>query len=100
VCGEARHQCTVAVGDWNAPVSRQPFCNFTVRDRWEQLLGGGGGGAEGEVAVSVGTGAGVGQLIAAPDENTCCFPESKYRGWDDHAVTSIPGATVSATVLP
>ena len=37
--------------------------------------------------------------MAAPDENTCCFPESKYQGWDDHAVTNVMGATVTATVL-
>ena len=29
-----------------------------------------------------------------------CFPETKYLGWDDHAVTNIAGATVSAMVLP
>lgn len=39
VCGEARHSCTVAVGDWNAPISKQTFCNYTVADRWGQLLG-------------------------------------------------------------
>ena len=85
VCGEARHKCTVAVGDWNAPFSKQPFCNYTVQDRWGQLLG-----AASQTA----------KLVAAPDENTCCFPESKYLGWDDHAVTNIAGATVSATALP
>jgi len=61
VCGEARHQCTVAVGDWNAPISKRSFCNFTVSDRWGQLLGD-------EHPTT---------LIGAPDENTCCFPESK-----------------------
>eukprot|EP01048_Picozoa_sp_COSAG05_P000978 COSAG05_NODE_31_length_28416_cov_170.150652_1_plen_1216_part_10 len=85
VCGEARHKCTVAVGDWNAPFSKQPFCDYTVQDRWGQLLG-----AASQTA----------KLVAAPDENTCCFPESKYLGWDDHAVTNIAGATVSATALP
>jgi hypothetical protein len=82
VCGEARRQCTVAVGDWNAPISRQNFCNYTVADRWGQLMG--------EPSAT---------LVGAPDENTCCFPEAKYHGWDDHAVTNIPKATVKATVL-
>ena len=88
VCGESRHHCTVAVGDWNAPISKQSFCNFTVADRWSQLLGEPPSGARGS-----------GSLVGAPDENTCCFPESKYHGWDDHLVTNIRGASVSATVL-
>ena len=39
VCGEARHQCTVAVGDWNAPFGKKFFCKYTVADRWLQLIG-------------------------------------------------------------
>ena len=91
VCGTARHQCTVAVGDWNAPVIKHPFCNYTVADRWRQLL---------EVGDHAQTEPRELSLVAAPDENTCCYPESKYMGWDDHLVTNILGAKVNATVLP
>jgi hypothetical protein len=82
VCGAARVGCTIALGDWNAPFSRQPFCNFTVADRWSQLVGG------------------TAATWAAPDQLTCCFPQSKYRGWDDHVVTNVPGARGNATALP
>lgn len=82
VCGESRHGCTVAIGDWNAPVSREPFCNYTVADRWTQLVGT------------------TEALWAAPDELTCCYPNSKYTGWDDHVVTNIRGAHGTAHVYP
>ena len=26
----------------------------------------------------------------------CCYPQSKYAGWDDHVVTSVRGANISA----
>jgi hypothetical protein len=86
VCGDARHSCTIGIGDWNAPFSVQPFCNFTVHDRWEQLVGP-------EPASG---------LVAHPDENTCCYPESKYQGWDDHVVSNVPKAQFgeSSIVLP
>jgi hypothetical protein len=61
VCGDARHKCTVAVGDWNAPVSKQPFCDYTVRDRWGQLLG-----AAPQAS----------PLAAEPDQNTCASGSS------------------------
>ena len=77
VCGEARHACTIAAGDWNAPVTRQSFCNYTLADRWSQLVG----------TVSPITAAG-------PDALSCCYPQLKYFGWDDHLATSIAGATV------
>lgn len=82
VCGATRSRCTVGLGDWNAPVSKQPFCNYTVSDRWQQLVG--------EAAIT----------WAAPDEQTCCFPQSKYHGWDDHVVTNVPGARGIAKVYP
>ena len=82
VCGEARHRCTVAAGDWNAPASKQPFCNYTVAERWGQLVGG------------------ADALWAGPDELTCCYPNSKYHGWDDHVVTNVQGAHGTAHVLP
>ena len=68
------------------PRSVQPFCNFTVHDRWEQLVGP-------EPASG---------LVAHPDENTCCYPESKYQGWDDHVVSNVPKAQFgeSSIVLP
>ena len=45
------------------------------------------------------SGGGAAPFVGAPDENTCCYPESKYHGWDDHAVTNIRGASISATAL-
>ena len=56
VCGSARKSCTVGIGDWNAPVSKQAFCNYTVADRWGQLVGGG-------------------ITHGVPDELTCCYPD-------------------------
>jgi hypothetical protein len=44
--------------------TRHAFCNYTVEDRWAQLLGR-RPAADG--------------LAAAPDENPCCFPESRYH---------------------
>jgi hypothetical protein len=72
VCGDVRHACTIAAGDWNAPIAKHSFCNYTVADRWKQLVGG------------------ESPLVGAPDVNTCCYPETKYQGWDDHVVTNIP----------
>lgn len=78
VCGDVKDTCTVAVGDWNAPVSHQPFCNYTVADRWSQLVGGPASA-----------------LYGVPDQLTCCYPNTKYNGWDDHVVTNIAGTSHS-----
>jgi len=89
VCGAraaGRAGCTVAAGDFNAPVRAQGFCNYTAADRWVQLLGGAKAGL---------------RLVGGPDELSCCFPNTKYFGWDDHVLTDVPGAAVaSARVLP
>lgn len=79
VCGPQRHACTVAMGDWNAPIWAAPPAwehGANATDRWAQLIG----GPE--------------PAVGAPDVNTCCYPESKYRGTDDHVLTNIPGAAV------
>jgi len=88
VCGDARHSCTIAAGDWNAPISRHDFCNYTVQDRWAQLVG---------PSAELASGA---QLYGAPDKLTCCYPNTKYMGWDDHVVTNIAhGVVEEATAL-
>ena len=86
VCGAARAGCTVAAGDWNAPVGEHSFCNYTASDRWTQLLGGD--------ASTI--------TVAVPDQLSCCFPNTKYNGWDDHVLTDVVGASVGAAarVLP
>ena len=53
-------------------------------ERWRHLVGGAPG-------------------YAVTDERTCCYPESKYSGWDDHVVTDVPGAShdpENTVVLP
>jgi hypothetical protein len=66
VCGEPRSRCTVAIGDFNAPVKKRPppISHATVEERLMQLLGN-----ETEPLSA-----------AAPDVNTCCYPETKYLG--------------------
>ena len=83
VCGGGRPECTVAMGDWNAPVAKRVFNPYTVSDRWAQLVGT-------PPAFSV----------AAPDVNSCCYPEVKYSGVDDHVVTDVPGARATEALLP
>lgn len=78
-------QCVIGAGDFNAPISKQPFCDYTVEDRWEQLLS--GGSAESAITA------------AGPDAMSCCYPQSKYMGWDDHVVTSVVGASVTSAQL-
>jgi len=87
VCGEARHGCTVASGDWNAPVTTPSIINpvqWDVTTLWARLLG------------NMTT-----PLVALPNENTCCYPAYRYLGWDDHVVSDIPGAVAAGVkVLP
>jgi len=84
VCGEARHGCVVAAGDWNAPVSKKSFCNYTVADRWRQLLG----SAEGEVQGSEG-------LLAAPDERS-----ARLCGLKPRASSRAPNVRLTLTATP
>jgi len=67
VCGSLVDNCTVAMGDWNAPAE-------DIGSLWEQLIGG-------NVPVE-----------AKPNERTCCWPESHHYGIFDHLATNIPGA--------
>jgi len=83
VCGTVRQGCTIASGDWNAPVSSLIPLWRTVPQLWQQL---------------VNTSSPI--THAVPDVNTCCYPETKYRGHDDHVVTDIVGADGVAEVLP
>ena len=78
-------KCIIGVGDFNAPISKQPFCDYTVADRWEQLLS--GGSVESTITA------------AGPDAMSCCYPQSKYMGWDDHVATSVVGASVTSAQL-
>lgn len=68
VCGDAVEQCTIAMGDWNAPAVH-------VGRLWSQLIGG------------------KAPAMAKPDERTCCFPESHHYGVFDHLASNIQGAT-------
>ena len=83
VCGAARRQCTVAMGDWNAAIKHPPgvpsWEQHTVAKRWQQLV-------RTPPTFSA----------AGPDVNTCCYPETKYSGVDDHLVTDIVGAELSS----
>ena len=77
----ANHALGPRIG--TAPVSKQPFCNYTVSDRWRQLVG----SAE--------------PLTGAPDQLTCCYPNTRYHGWDDHVVTNLRSAAIgSSKVFP
>jgi len=68
VCGDAlASTCTVAMGDWNVPVGG-------LGRFWSQLIGG------------------PAPALAAPNERTCCFPESHHYGVFDHVATNIAGA--------
>merc|ERR1712080_219861 len=80
ICGKTRAGCTIALGDWNAPIKKGPL-NHTVVDLWRELVNGSG------------------PTAAAPDENTCCYPETKYHGADDHVVTNIAGAEVAGSLV-
>jgi hypothetical protein len=86
VCGDnGRKACTIAVGDFNAPIQKRPLISVTVAERLKQLLGHESGPV----------------TVAAPDVNTCCYPETKYLGIDDHVATNIPDAMlVHAQVFP
>ena len=89
VCGAAREGCVVAAGDWNAGVRPRTWWsvpNATVATRWAELISDGRAPA---------------LSVAAPDVNSCCFPESKYLGPDDHVATDVPGADlIEATAYP
>lgn len=90
VCGASREGCVVAAGDWNAGVRPRTWWsvpNSTVAARWAELISSDGRAP----ALSV----------AAPDVNSCCYPETKYLGPDDHVATDVRGATLLvATALP
>ena len=89
VCGSARAGCVVAAGDWNAGVRRRGWWsvpNATVSARWAELIGN-----DRPPALTV----------AAPDVNSCCYPQTKYLGPDDHVATNVQGATLlEATTFP
>ena len=80
VCGDEPTRCLVAMGDFNAPVKHRlpPYPPITIVDRLNQLMG----------AV------GAPLSVAAPDVNTCCYPEKKYLGIDDHIATNIANAAL------
>ena len=41
------------------------------------------------------------QLTIGVNQNSCCYPEYKYKGWDDHVATDVVGAQVMGSeVLP
>eukprot|EP00927_Polykrikos_kofoidii_P086081 TRINITY_DN9537_c0_g1_i2.p2 TRINITY_DN9537_c0_g1~~TRINITY_DN9537_c0_g1_i2.p2 ORF type:complete len:296 (+),score=29.24 TRINITY_DN9537_c0_g1_i2:80-967(+) len=78
VCGQdIATRCSVVAGDWNAPVTFHdfPIDNHTMDELWAQLV-------PDSQPLS----------IMAPDEMTCCFPDNKYAGYDDHVATNIAAA--------
>merc|ERR1712032_1089873 len=92
VCGDVVTHCAIAVGDWNAninvsnwPKSRPPLINpINASQFWMQLV-------PQSHRLTVQT----------PEAVTCCYPEEKYYGFDDHLLTNIPNAESSGgLVLP
>jgi len=86
VCAAAKAQCVVAAGDWNAPVEytpSQPWQAGNVSQYLSQLLDTPAPGIS----------------VAVPDVNSCCYPQSKYLGVDDHVVTNVPNSTAAAVHL-
>mmetsp|Transcript_117183 Transcript_117183/g.184329 ORF Transcript_117183/g.184329 Transcript_117183/m.184329 type:complete len:297 (+) Transcript_117183:45-935(+) len=89
VCGYIAQTCAIAAGDWNAVINRSnwpvhqppPKRNITVSQLWKQIV------PSSEPL-----------LAQAPDEESCCYPNSKYFGLDDHVVSNIATAVVSSAV--
>lgn len=82
VCGDTLSNCVVAAGDWHAPVNKKNYTDVTVADRMKQLVG--------NNAVT----------YAEPTMKTCCntIGSDPNQGFDDHAVTNIPGVSRSMDI--